>query len=103
MNNIELTGAIERDFDCREGRNMALARITRAGEKQVLCSGIMAGPKSIFARGGSGAKMGSLRLKAVLVRGRPPEFPIDKPHREDHKRLGRQSPSPGVAKEILKS
>ncbi|HIN18374.1 MAG TPA: aldehyde ferredoxin oxidoreductase [Gammaproteobacteria bacterium] len=103
MNNIELTGAIEQDFDCREGRNMALARITRAGEKQVLCSGIMAGPKSIFARGGSGAKMGSLRLKAVLVRGRPPEFPIDKSHREDNKRIGRKILSTGVAKKVLKT
>ena len=100
MNNIELTGAIEQDFDCHEGRNMALARITRAGEKQVLCSGIMAGPKSIFARGGSGAKMGSLRLKAVLVRGRPPEFPIDKSHREDNKRIGRKILSTGVAKKV---
>jgi len=38
---------------------MAMARITRAGENLVLCSGIMGGPKAIYARCGAGAKMGS--------------------------------------------
>ena len=103
MNNIELTAAIETDFDGQEGRNMAFARITRAGENQVLCSGIMAGPKSIFARGGGGAKMGSLRLKAVLIKGRPPEWSLDKTHRDDNKRIGRKILSTGVAKKVLKT
>ena len=39
-----------------------------AGAKRlVLCSGIMAGPKAIYARGGPGAKMGALRLKGIPV------------------------------------
>jgi aldehyde:ferredoxin oxidoreductase len=58
--------AIERDFDCTERQDMAMARITSAGENQVLCSGIMGGPKAIWARGGGGAKMGSLHLKAIV-------------------------------------
>ena len=62
--------AIERDFRGQEGKDFGLAAITTAGENLVLCSGIMAGPKAIYARGGPGAKMGSLRLKAVLIEGR---------------------------------
>ncbi len=69
MDNIDFTAAVERDFALKEGRNMAMARITSAGENLVLCSGIMGGPKAIWARGGTGAKMGSLNLKAVLIRG----------------------------------
>jgi aldehyde:ferredoxin oxidoreductase len=69
MDNIDFTAAVERDFELKEGRNMAMARITRAGENLVLCSGIMGGPKAIWARGGTGAKMGSLNLKAILIRG----------------------------------
>ncbi|GIT26786.1 MAG: hypothetical protein CM1200mP41_28300 [Gammaproteobacteria bacterium] len=102
MNNIELKGAIERGFDCREGRNMALARITRAGENQVLCSGLWRSQVDICSWW-EWAKMGSLRLKAVLVRGRPPEFPIDKSHREGNKRIGRKILSTGVAKKVLKT
>lgn len=79
MDNIDFTTAVEADFAVQEGRNAALARITRAGENLVLCSGIMGGPKAIFARGGPGAKMGSLNLKAVMVRGvrRAPEGVAD--------------------------
>src|SRR5882762_7592347 len=69
LNNIDFTAAVERDFSVKEGRDMALARITNAGENLVLCSGIMGGPKAIWARGGPGAKMGSLHLKAILIRG----------------------------------
>ena len=53
-----------------EGKDYGLAAITTAGENLVLCSGIMAGPKAIYARGGPGAKMGSLNLKAILIQGR---------------------------------
>ena len=44
-----------------------MASITRAGENGVLTAGIMAGPKALYARGGTGAKMGSHRLKGILV------------------------------------
>ena len=73
LDNIDTTAAIERDFACRERKDMALARITSAGENLVLSAGIMGGPKAIWARGGAGAKMGSLRLKAILVQGRLPD------------------------------
>jgi aldehyde:ferredoxin oxidoreductase len=70
LDNLDLTAAIERDYRCTEQKDMAMARITRAGENLVLCSGIMGGVKAIWARGGAGAKMGSLRLKAIVVLGK---------------------------------
>ncbi len=69
MDNIDFTAAIERDFACKESKDMAMARITSAGENLALCSGIMGGPKAIWARGGPGAKMGSLHLKAIVIKG----------------------------------
>jgi aldehyde:ferredoxin oxidoreductase len=69
MDNLETAAAIERDFNCTEREDMAMARITTAGENQVLCAGIMGGIKAIWARGGGGAKMGSLKLKAIMVHG----------------------------------
>ena len=76
MDNTDLTAAVEKDFSCDERKNMAMARITRAGENLVLCAGIMGGAKAIYARGGTGAKMGSLRLKAVMILGigEPPDL-----------------------------
>jgi len=73
MNNIELTAALEQDLGCTEGKDMAAARITQAGENLVLNSAIMGGPKALWARGGTGAKMGSLNLKAIVVLGKPPQ------------------------------
>ena len=85
LDNLDTCAAIERDFGCTERKDMALARITSAGENLVLSAGIMGGPKAIWARGGGGAKMGSLRLKAVLIQGKLPE-----PHYpEDPKELNR--------------
>jgi aldehyde:ferredoxin oxidoreductase len=69
MDNRDFTQIIEKDFSCTEHKDMAMARITRAGENQVLCSAIMGGPKAMYARGGTGAKMGGLKLKAVLILG----------------------------------
>lgn len=74
LDNLDTTAAVERDFGCKERRNMAMARITRAGENGVLTSGIMGGVKTIWARGGGGAKMGSLRLKAIMVQGKMTEM-----------------------------
>lgn len=69
LNNIDFRERIQRDLKGKERRDMAIACITEAGERRALCSGIMAGPKSLWARGGTGAKMGSLKLKAVVFRG----------------------------------
>ncbi|MDE3244757.1 MAG: MoaD/ThiS family protein [Acidobacteriota bacterium] len=69
MDNTDFTHVIEKDFSCSERKDMAMARITRAGENQVLCSAIMGGRNAMYARGGTGAKMGGLKLKAVMVLG----------------------------------
>ncbi len=67
MDNNDFTHVIEKDFSCSERKDMAMARITRAGENQVLCSAIMGGHNAMYARGGTGAKMGGLKLKAILI------------------------------------
>jgi len=71
LDNIDVTEALEQDFECKERKDLALARIASSGENQVLNSGIMGGPKAIWARGGGGAKMGSLKVKAIMLRGKP--------------------------------
>jgi len=70
LNNMDTATAIENDFERTERKDMALARITSAGENLALCSGIMGGIKAIWARGGAGAKMGSLNLKAIMIDGK---------------------------------
>jgi aldehyde:ferredoxin oxidoreductase len=70
LDNIDLVEAIEKDFGCKERKDMAMARITSAGENLVLCAAIMGGPKAAWARGGTGAKMGSLNLKAIMIHGK---------------------------------
>jgi aldehyde:ferredoxin oxidoreductase len=103
MDNTDVTRAIERDFSCTERTDMALARITRAGEKGVLCSGIMGGPKALYARGGPGAKMGSLKVKAVLIRGRcvPPELSAS--FKENNRDIARKILSTSVVRYALKT
>lgn len=103
MNNLDLAAAIERDFDCRERVDMAMARITSAGEQQVLCSGIMGGPKAIWARGGSGAKMGALGLKAITIRGKPGKPEVNDKFHKDNRRLGKQILASSVVRNALKT
>jgi aldehyde:ferredoxin oxidoreductase len=102
LDNLDTAAAVERDFKCTERKDMALARITTAGENQVLCSGIMGGIKAIWARGGGGAKMGSLGLKAIMVHGKPPEAPLAKEMKEQNKIIGRKITSTSVIKNALK-
>ena len=102
LDNLDTAAAIERDFHCTERKDMALARITSAGENLVLCSGIMGGIKSIWARGGGGAKMGSLRLKAIMILGKPGEPPMQKQLKEHNKIIGRKITSTSVIKNALK-
>lgn len=70
LDNIDFTEAVEKDFNCKERKDMAMARITSAGENLVLSAAIMGGPKAAWARGGPGAKMGSLNLKAIMIHGK---------------------------------
>ena len=102
MDNTDLTRAVERDFSCTERKDMAMARITRAGENLVLCSGIMGGPKAIYARCGTGAKMGSLRLKAVMVLGSGAQPVLSPAFKENNRDLARKILSTSVVKYALK-
>jgi len=68
-NNIDLRARVAQDFDGRWGANLAMINVGEAGERGVRVAGVMTGPKSLHARGGTGAKMGSLNLKAIVIRG----------------------------------
>jgi aldehyde:ferredoxin oxidoreductase len=103
MDNIEFTAAIERDFNCRERKDLAMVRITSAGENGVLCSGIMGGPKAIYARGGGGAKMGGLRLKAILVLGKASADEFSAELKARNKAIGKKITGASVVKNALKT
>lgn len=64
MNTIQAQEAIKKDM----GKRVQVACIGPAGENLVRFSSIIAGRRA-FGRGGSGAVMGSKKLKAVVVRG----------------------------------
>ena len=67
LNNVDMRRRMAFEFNGAWERDLAMINITEAGERGVRMAGVMAGPKSLHARGGGGAKMGSLNLKAVLV------------------------------------
>jgi aldehyde:ferredoxin oxidoreductase len=102
MDNLDLRAAIERDFRGKEGKDFGLAAIATSGENLALCSGIMAGPKAIYARGGPGAKMGSLGLKAVLIQGRSADLTPHRPHKERNRDVAQKLLSTSVVKNALK-
>ncbi len=102
MDNIDFSAAIECDLDCKERETMAMARITRAGENLVLSSGIMGGPKAIWARGGGGAKMGSLGLKAIIVRGKGRQVKVSTAYKLGGKAMGQKILSTSVIQNALK-
>jgi aldehyde:ferredoxin oxidoreductase len=103
LDNGDFTQAVERDFSCTERKDMAMARITSAGENLVLSSGIMGGIKAIYARGGAGAKMGSLRLKGVMIRGRCENPELSAAFRENNKEIAGKILSTSVVKNALKT
>ncbi|MCA1733424.1 MAG: aldehyde ferredoxin oxidoreductase [Acidobacteria bacterium] len=103
MDNIELRKKIEEDFAGVEGKDFGLAAITTAGENLVLCSGIMAGPKAIYARGGPGAKMGSLGVKAILCQGRSAKLETHLPHKTRNRDIALKLLSASVVKNALKT
>jgi aldehyde:ferredoxin oxidoreductase len=72
LDNIDLRERVAEDFEGRWGADLAMVNITTAGENGVLVAGVMAGPKSVHARGGPGAKMGSMNLKAIVAKGITP-------------------------------
>jgi aldehyde:ferredoxin oxidoreductase len=102
LDNLDLRAKIEQDFHGLEGKDFGLAAITTAGENLVLCSGIMAGPKAIYARGGPGAKMGALNLKAVLIQGRSADLSTARPHKLRNRDVAVKLLGTSVVKNALK-
>ena len=103
MDNTDVTRAVERDFSCTERKDMAMARITSAGENLALCAGIMGGVKAIYARGGAGAKMGSLKLKAVMVLGRCEPPPLSPAFKGNNRAIAQKILSTSVVKNALRT
>ena len=81
LDNIDLRDRIPHDFGGTWTRDLAMVNVTRAGENLVLTSAIMAGPKACYARGGPGAKMGSLKVKAIVVQGQTRDFETAQPYK----------------------
>ncbi len=103
MDNTDFTQAIENDYSCTERKDMAMARITSAGENLVLCSGIMGGAKAIYARGGAGAKMGSLKLKAVMTLGRYASPSLSTTFKQNNKEIAKKILEASAIKNALKT
>ncbi|HXG88924.1 MAG TPA: aldehyde ferredoxin oxidoreductase C-terminal domain-containing protein [Vicinamibacterales bacterium] len=101
MDNIDMRDAIQRDLGGVWKRNMSMVNITRAGENLVLTSGIMAGPKAIYARGGPGAKMGALQLKGIVTLSPTREFPAAQPYKPYNRHIAQKLLGTSVVKNAL--
>ncbi len=101
LDNIDLREAVARDTGGKWARNLAMVNITRAGENGVLTSGIMAGPKAIYARGGPGAKMGSLHLKGIVTIAQTREFPTAQPYKPYNRVIAQKLLATSVVKNAL--
>jgi aldehyde:ferredoxin oxidoreductase len=102
LDNIDLRERVAADFGGRWARDLAMAAITRAGEQLVLTSAIMAGPKACYARGGPGAKLGSLRVKAVVVQGQTRDFETVYPYKAYNRTIAKKLLDTAVVKHALK-
>jgi aldehyde:ferredoxin oxidoreductase len=101
LDNLDLRERIERDLNGAWTRDLAMANVTRAGENLVLTSAIMAGPKACYARGGPGAKMGSLRLKAIVTQGQTRDFDTAQPYKGYNRTIARKLLETSVVKHAL--
>lgn len=101
MDNLDMRAAIARDLGGTWARNMAMVNITRAGENGVLTSGVMAGPKAIYARGGPGAKMGAFGLKGIVTIAQTREFPTAQPYKPYNRVIAQQLLATSVVKNAL--
>lgn len=101
MDNIDLRERVARDTGGMWTRNLAMVNITRAGENGVLTAGIMAGPKAIYARGGPGAKMGALGLKAIVTIAQTREFPTAQPYKPYNRVIAQKLLGTSVVKSAL--
>ena len=103
LDNIDLRDRIPLDFGGTWNRDLAMVNVTRAGENQVLCSAIMGGPKACYARGGPGAKMGSLKVKAILVQGQTRDFETAQPYKGYNRTIAQKLLETSVVKHALKT
>jgi len=103
LDNIDLRDRIPNDFGGTWTRDLAMVGITRAGENQVLTAAIMGGPKACYARGGPGAKMGSLKLKAILVQGQTRDFETAQPYKGYNRTIAQKLLDTSVVKHALKT
>jgi aldehyde:ferredoxin oxidoreductase len=103
LDNIDLRERIPHDFGGTWTRDLAMVNVTRAGENLVLTSAIMAGPKACYARGGPGAKMGSLRLKAIIVQGQTRDFETAQPYKGYNRTIAQKLLDTSVVKHALKT
>jgi aldehyde:ferredoxin oxidoreductase len=101
LDNIDMRDAVKRDLGGVWARNMSMVNITRAGENLALTSGIMAGPKAIYARGGPGAKMGSLQLKAIVTLAAIREFATPEPYKPYNRHIAGKLLGTSVVKSAL--
>lgn len=102
LDNIDLRARVAVDLAGTWTRDLAMVNVTRAGENQVLTSGIMGGPKAIYARGGPGAKMGSLKLKAIVIQGAPQDLPTARPYKPFNREIAMKVLGTSVVKHALK-
>ena len=103
LDNIDMRDRIAADLGGTWTRDLAMANITRAGENQVLTSAIMAGPKACYARGGPGAKMGSLKMKAIVVQGQTHDFETAQPYKQYNKEIATKLLNTSVVKNALRT
>ena len=103
LDNIDLRQRIPEDFGGAWTRDLAMVNVTRAGENLVLTSAIMAGPKACYARGGPGAKMGSLKVKAIVVQGQTRDFETAQPYKGYNRTIAQKLLDTSVVKHALKT
>ena len=102
LDNLDLRARVAADFGGTWTKDLAMVNVTRAGENQVLTAGIMGGPKAIYARGGPGAKMGSLRLKAIVIHGAAQDIPTAQPYKPFNREIAVKVLGTSVVKHALK-
>ena len=103
LDNIDLRERIAADVGGTWTRDLAMVNVTRAGENRVLTSAIMAGPKACYARGGPGAKMGSLKVKAIVVQGQTRDFETAQPYKGYNRTIAQKLLDTSVVKHALKT
>jgi aldehyde:ferredoxin oxidoreductase len=103
LDNMDLRDRIPQDLGGTWDRDLAMVNVTVAGENQVLCAAIMGGPKACYARGGPGAKMGSLKVKAIIVQGATRDFETAQPYKGYNREIAQKLLATSVVKHALKT